>query len=185
MYSNLSSSPMYTATRPSCATNGLAPSCAKRPSAVRLTGARVGSRGSISTIQPKRNGSVGVLRQVEARIDGFPARTANAPSTCASAGATRRCTDRRRCAPCSSVEVAEIVLDVFFGRQVRAPRRLAAGAVAERAERPHAVGIGLRAHQRSAARRAADVDRRFGSDAPIETRVLHHPPAPAARARSR
>jgi hypothetical protein len=41
---------MYTATRPLCAMNGLAPSCAKRPSAVRLTGARVGSRGSISTI---------------------------------------------------------------------------------------------------------------------------------------
>ena len=51
----------------------LAPSWAKRPSAVRLTGARCGSRGSISTIQPNRNGSPRLLRQIESRMHVLPA----------------------------------------------------------------------------------------------------------------
>ena len=178
MYSNLSSSPMYTATRPSCAMNGLAPSCAKRPSAVRLTGARVGSRGSISTIQPKRNGSVGVRGRSKRAIDRFPrvqrVRLPHAP-------AAMRFDDVRIdvAARLELLEIAEVVLDVFLGGQIRAPRRLAAGAIAERAERAHAVRIGLRPQQRRAARRAADVDRRFRRDAPVEARVLDHLPAAA------
>ena len=38
-----------------------APSCLKRPSAVRFVGTEAGSSGSISTIQPKRLASFGSL----------------------------------------------------------------------------------------------------------------------------
>ena len=55
----------------------------------------------------------------------------------------------------------------------------------KRAECTHPCRIGFGSHQRCAARRAADIDRRVRSDAPVESRVLHEPPATARRARSR
>ena len=59
MYSKRASSPEYTTARPSFVTATHAPSCAARPSAVRLTGVLVGSYGSTSTTQPWRFGSFG------------------------------------------------------------------------------------------------------------------------------
>ena len=50
---------MNIATRPSGVMPGIAPSCLKRPIAVRLTGVDSGSAGFTSTIQPWRFGSFG------------------------------------------------------------------------------------------------------------------------------
>ena len=50
---------MYTTNRPSRASWHQAPSCFMRPSAVRLIGVLLGTKGSISTTQPKRLGSLG------------------------------------------------------------------------------------------------------------------------------
>src|SRR5690606_2010332 len=74
--------------------------------------------------------------------------------------------------------VAEVILDVLFSREIRAPRRAPTGAITERTERTHPVRIVLRAHQRRTASRSADVDRRVRSDAPCITRVFH--PLPSA-----
>ena len=49
---------MYATTWPSRLTTTFAPSCLKRPIAVCFTGVERGSYGSISTIQPKRFGSL-------------------------------------------------------------------------------------------------------------------------------
>jgi hypothetical protein len=51
--------------RPSWLTACVAHSCAQRPSAVRFTGVDFGSYGSISTIQPKRFGSLGSLSRLK------------------------------------------------------------------------------------------------------------------------
>ncbi|MNR57215.1 hypothetical protein D3C85_1779430 [compost metagenome] len=59
MYSKRSSSPMYTTAWPDGAMVTVAPSCLKRPSAVRFTGLALASKGSISTTQPKRLASFG------------------------------------------------------------------------------------------------------------------------------
>src|SRR5690606_16006365 len=58
-YSLTWSSPMYTTTRPSSASDMAAFSCLKRPRAVSFLGVELGSNGSISTTQPKRLYSFG------------------------------------------------------------------------------------------------------------------------------
>src|SRR3546814_11012079 len=50
---------MYTTTRPSPFTTGSAPSCLKRPRALRFFGVEAGSSTSTSTTQPKRLASFG------------------------------------------------------------------------------------------------------------------------------
>jgi hypothetical protein len=118
------------------------------------------------------------LRQVEARIDDFPAvQRMHAPHAEAAVRVDDERIDVR--ARLQVDEITEIILDVLFGREVRAPRRLARGAVRQRAERAHAVRIVLRAQERRAARGAAEVDRRLRRDAAVVARVLEHPPAAA------
>ena len=78
-----------------CVTATQAPSCAARPSAVRLTGVLVGSIGSISTTQPKRLNSFGWLLGVEALVVLGPAVEAGL-AQCPSASGARRARRRRR-----------------------------------------------------------------------------------------
>ena len=81
---------MYTATRPSCAITGLAPSCAKRPSAVRLTGVlrRIERIDLDDPAEAERFGRLD--GQIETRVGDCPSCRATAPSTCESADAPRR-----------------------------------------------------------------------------------------------
>jgi hypothetical protein len=105
-----------------------APSCAARPSAVRLTGVLLGSIGSISTTQPKRLGSLGCLRGVEALVVLVPA-VAQGPCAGPSGAGGR-----------GRVAALEVVDEVLFARQVGAPGRLAAGAVVQRAQHARPAG---------------------------------------------
>src|SRR5687768_5868644 len=75
--------------------------------------------------------------------------------------------------------MGEVILDVFFGGEIRTPGRFAAGAICECAERPLARRIVFRPHQRRATSRTTDVDRRIRSDTTVVTRVLHELPTTA------
>ena len=73
--------------------------------------------------------------------------------------------------------VGEVIAPVFFTGQVGAPRRLAIGAVVQRAQHAHALGVVLGFHQCVALGRAADGARGGGGDATGQRRRAHHAPA--------
>ena len=77
------------------------------------------------------------------------------------------------------IEIGEVILDVFFRREIRAPRRLAAGAVCECAEGALTRRVVFGSHQRRAPRRTTDIDGRVRGDAAVETRVFYEAPATA------
>ncbi len=80
----------------------------------------------------------------------------------------------------------EIAVEVFLARQVGAPRRLAAGAVVQRAEHSDTCRIGGGAQQPMARRRPAHPARRAGGDAArMRRRPDHLPAARADRPRPR
>ena len=77
------------------------------------------------------------------------------------------------------VAAGEIADEVFFARQVGAPRRLAAGAVVQRAEHGAAFGVGRGFHHRVAGARPADGKRRIAGAAARVARRPHHLPGAA------
>ena len=167
MYSKRASSPEYTTARPSFVVAIHAPSCAARPSAVRLTGVLAGSKGSISTTQPKRWNSLGCLLGVEALVVFGPAEEAglaHAPARLVGIGL---------------LGAVEVEGEVLLARQVRAPGRQTAGAVVQRAQHAQAFGVGGGLHQRVAGGRAADGEGRGGRETARVGRRPQHLPPPA------
>src|SRR5690606_25606555 len=103
--------------------------------------------------------------RVETRVDVLPTKSA-VPL----AEAETPVRARRRLVDSSRNAVAEIVVDVLLGREVRAPRRLTGCAVAERAER-NGLRVSARIQQGMHARGACDLDRRVCRDAPVVSRA--------------
>jgi len=66
------------------------------------------------------------------------------------------------------IRAAETISEVFFARQISAPRGFAVGAVLERAQGTAAGGIGPGAQQFVARRGTAEADRRVAVDAPVK-----------------
>ncbi len=126
-----------------------------------------GSCGSISTIQPKRKNSLGSARRVEARVLEIPVIEAMT-----SRSGKRRSASLRAASCVSRIHggAGEVVVDVFLGREVGAPGRLARRAVGEGAQHARAGGISVGAHQRMAARGAMDIHGRARGDAAVVRR---------------
>ena len=68
----------------------------------------------------------------------------------------------------------EVAVEVFFAGQVGAPKRLARTAVVHRALRAHALGVGVRLHQRVTGCGAVHRHLGFMGDAAVVRAVLHH-----------
>ena len=112
---------------------------------------------------------VRVLRDVEALVDRRPG---IAPVLQADAVALHRVRHG-----IAGVRGGEIAVEIFLAGQIGAPGRPAVAAIVPGAERGRAGGVGRRLEQVVAARRAGDLHRRVGGDAPVEGRVDHRPPA--------
>ncbi len=115
-------------------------------------------------------GLVGVLRDVEARIDIAPLRQVRARRD-----AVARLVRRRLLA------TLEVGVEVLLAAEVGAPGRPARGAVGERADALAARRVLRGAHQRVARGRAADAHRRVAVDAARVLRRRDHPPVVAAQ----
>ena len=155
MYSNCSSSPVKTTTRPSRASCTHAPSCLIRPSAVRLIGIESGRTDR--SRPPTRSGSA---RSGSGRCGTDVGRV---PQVAGAYGIDA----------VASLELglravlAEVAVEVLLAGEVRAPRRVPHGAVVECAEHCRAVRVGGRLHaivRIVAAERATDRHRRLARD---------------------
>ncbi|MNH11206.1 hypothetical protein D3C79_707150 [compost metagenome] len=102
---------------------------------------------------------VGVLRQVEARVVRVPADFLAVD--CGSVAFLPGIKHMGR------IAAAEAVGEVLFAGQVSAPRRLAVGAVLERAQYLAATIVGRSLEPGIACCRAADADRRITVDAAV------------------
>ena len=160
-----SSSPVYTTARPSSASAKPAFSCFTRPSAVRFFGVEPGSPGSISTTHPKRFGSFGLVARSKR---ASPSHHGLSPRADPVAAHQRRRREARSSSRSSRLKFSSHVRYVPHGVQPLAQ-------LFDRAEHLAPGRIGGRLQQGVPGRRAGQLHRRVGRDAPGVVRADHAP----------